>query len=125
MNDLQMDGLLDQTLIVAQGEFGRTVGGLNGNSGRDHYQQQAALFAGAGIRGGRAIGATDTIGARTVDPGWSRNRDVRVEDVEATIYSALGIDWTTLRADKRFGRGYEYVPSSSQDLYGPIDELWG
>ena len=123
--DLQNDGLFDQTLIVAQGEFGRTVGGLNGNQGRDHYQQQAALFAGAGIRGGQAIGATDNIGRSTVDPQWSRGRDVRPEDVEATIYSALGIDWTTLRADKRFGRGYEYVPSSSQDVYGPINELWG
>jgi hypothetical protein len=124
MSDLQNDGLLNQTLIVAQGEFGRTVGGLNGGQGRDHFQQQAALFAGAGIRGGRAIGSTDELGAHTVDPGWSRGRDVRPEDVEATIYSALGIDWTTLRADKRFGRGYEYVPSASQDLYGPIDELW-
>jgi uncharacterized protein DUF1501 len=123
--DLQNDSLFDQTLIVAQGEFGRTVGGLNGNSGRDHYQQQAMMFAGAGIHGGRAIGATDDIGARTIDPGWSRQRDIRPEDVEATIYSALGIDWTTLLADKRFGRGYYYVPSSDQDLYGPIDELWG
>jgi len=110
LSDLQADGLLDQTLIVAQGEFGRTVGKLNGNSGRDHFQQQAMLFAGARIRGGRAIGATDEQGARTVDPGWSRDRDVRAEDVEATIYSALGIDWTTLRQDSRFGRGYEYVP---------------
>jgi hypothetical protein len=125
IGDLQSDGLLDRTLIVAQGEFGRTVGALNGNSGRDHYQQQAALFAGAGIRGGRAIGTTDELGARTVEPGWSRDRDVRPEDIEATIYSALGIDWTTLRADKRFGRGYEYVPSSGEDLYGPINELWG
>jgi hypothetical protein len=124
LTDLQTDGLLNQTLIVAQGEFGRTVGGLNGNSGRDHYQQQAMLFAGAGIRGGRAIGVTDAIGARTTEPQWSRDRDIRPEDVEATIYSALGIDWTTLRQDKRFGRGYEYVPSSAQDLYGPIDELW-
>ena len=46
------------------------------------------------------------------------------EDVEATIYSALGIDWTTLRQDLRFGRGYEYVPSASQDVYGPLNELW-
>jgi hypothetical protein len=122
--DLKTDGLLDSTLIVAQGEFGRTVGNLNGNQGRDHGQQQAMMFAGAGIRGGRAIGATDAVGARTADPQWSRGRDVRPEDVEATIYSALGIDWTTLRADKRFGRGYEYVPSASQDLWGPINELW-
>ena len=125
LSDLRTDGLLDQTLIVAQGEFGRTVGNLNGNAGRDHFQQQAMLFAGAGIRGGRAIGSTDDLGATTVDPGWSRQRDVRPEDVEATIYSALGIDWTTLRQDSRFGRGYEYVPSASQDLYGPLNELWG
>jgi hypothetical protein len=126
MSDLQTSGLLDQTLIVAQGEFGRTVGNLNVNNGRDHYQQQAALFAGGGVRGGRAIGATDDNGARTMDPQWSRNRDVRPEDVEATIYSALGIDWTTVRQDSHFGgRGYEYVPSSGQDLWGPIDELWG
>lgn len=122
--DLKTDGLLDQTLIVAQGEFGRTVGALNRNSGRDHYQQQAVLFAGARIRGGRAIGATDPVGARTIEPEWSRERDVRAEDIEATIYSALGIDWTTLRQDARFGRGYEYVPQASQDLYGPLNELW-
>ena len=100
------------------------VGPLNGNAGRDHYQQQAALFTGAKVRGGRALGTTDERGARTVDPGWSRDRDVRAEDVEATIYSALGIDWTTLRRDNRFGRGYEYVPLSDQDVYGPINELW-
>ena len=123
--DLKADGLLDQTLIVAQGEFGRTVGNLNGNSGRDHFQQQAMLVAGAQVRGGRAIGETDSLGSKTIDPGWSRERDVRAEDIEATIYSALGIDWTTLRQDSRFGRGYEYVPSAGEDLYGPLHELWG
>jgi uncharacterized protein (DUF1501 family) len=56
------DGLLDETLIVAQGEFGRTVGNLNGNLGRDHFQQQAILVAGARIIGGRAIGVTDPLG---------------------------------------------------------------
>ena len=48
-----------------------------------------------------------------------------MEDVEATIYSALGIDWTTIRYDDPFKRGFEYVPFSKQDIYGPIDELWG
>ncbi len=122
--DLKADGLLDQTLIVAQGEFGRTVGPLNGAGGRDHYQQQSIVFAGARIRGGRAIGVTDERGARTVEPQWSRDRDVRPEDTEATIYSALGIDWTTLKRDARFGRGYEYVPAS-EDMYSPVHELWG
>ena len=124
LGDLKADGLLDETLIVAQGEFGRTVGPLNGNRGRDHYAQQTVLFAGARIRGGRAVGATDDQGARTADPGWVRDRDVKAEDIEATIYSALGIDWTTLRKDNRFGRGYEYVPSADQDLFGPVNELW-
>jgi hypothetical protein len=124
--DLKAEGLLDQTLIVAQGEFGRTVGPPNTNGGRDHYQQQAALFAGAGIKGGRAIGATSATGGDTIDPGWYRNRYVRPEDIEATIYSALGIDWTTVRRDDPLKRGFEYVPfASDQDLYGPVHELWG
>ena len=123
--DLKTDGLLDQTFIVSQGEFGRTVGPLNGNGGRDHFTQQAILFAGGGVKGGRAIGVTDERGAQTVEPQWVRDRPVRPEDTEATIYSALGIDWTTLRRDTPFGRGFEYVPNSDQDLYGPINELWG
>ena len=122
--DLRADGLLDETLIIAQGEFGRTIGPLNGNGGRDHYPQQSVFFAGGRTKGGRAIGSTDSEGRSTDDPGWSRDRHVRAEDIEATIYSALGIDWTTLRKDNRFGRGFEYVPSSNEDLYGPVDELW-
>lgn len=124
IEDLRNDGLLDQTLIVAMGEFGRITGNINAGKGRDHHTQQSALFAGAGIRGGRAIGATDGAGSFTRDPGWSRDRDVRPEDIEATIYSALGIDWTTVRRDDPIGRGFEYVPFSDRDLYGPINELW-
>ena len=56
--------------------------------------------------------------------GWSRGRIIRPEDVEATIYSALGINWTTIRCDDPLLRGFEYVPFSEQNLYGPIDELW-
>lgn len=122
--DLRQDGLLEETLIVALGEFGRTVGRLNSQSGRDHFLQQSALFAGAGIRGGRAIGSTDSEGAQVAEPGWSRNREIHTEDIEATIYSALGIDWTTVRRDDPLGRGFEYVPFSDRDLYGPIHELW-
>ena len=122
--DLKSDGSLDQTLIVALGEFGRTVGSVNNTSGRDHHPQQSALFAGAGVTGMRAIGATDKAGAAVADPGWSRGREVKPEDIEATIYSALGIDWTIVRRDDPFNRGFEYVPFSEQDLYGPIRELW-
>lgn len=122
--DLKAEGLLERTLIVAMGEFGRTLGAVNAGNGRDHYQQQAALVAGAGVRGGRALGTTDERGARTEEPGWSRERDIRAEDIGATIYSALGIDWTTVRRDDPSGRGFEYVPSAKDDLYGPIHELW-
>ena len=104
--DLKAEGLLERTMIVAMGEFGRTLGAVNAGNGRDHYQQQAALVAGAGIRGGRALGTTDERGARTDDPGWSRERDIRAEDIGATIYSALGIDWTTVRRDDPSGRGF-------------------
>jgi hypothetical protein len=123
--DLKADGLLNETLIVAMGEFGRTVGNPNAQGGRDHYLQQSVLFAGAGIQGPKAIGATDEDGRFTVEPGWHRGRDIRTEDVQATIYSALGIDWTTVRRDDPLGRGFEYVPfAASQDRYGPVHELW-
>lgn len=122
--DLKSNGLLDETLVVMVGEFGRTVGKLSAAGGRDHFLQQFAVFAGAGVKGGRAIGSTTADGSATADPGWSRNRDINPEDIEATIYSAMGINWTTIRKDDPFGRGFEYVPFSEQDLYGPLNELW-
>jgi hypothetical protein len=125
LDGLRQYGLLDQTLVVVAGEFGRTVGPLNNQQGRDHYLQQSILFAGGGVRGGRVIGSTDATGASTLDPGWSRGRDVRAEDVEASIYSALGINWTTILQDDPLGRGFEYVPYANFDVYGPINELWG
>jgi len=42
-----------------------------------------------------------------------------------TIDSAMGINWTNIRYDDPFGRGFEYVPSAASDTYGPINELWG
>lgn len=124
IDDLKRDGLFGETLIVMMGEFGRTVGALSPQSGRDHYLQQFCMFAGGGVKGGQVIGATDPTGAYTVEPGWSRQREARIEDVEATIYSALGINWTSVRYDDPFGRGFEYVPKSKEDVYGPIHELW-
>ena len=124
LNDLKSSGLLAETLVVVMGEFGRTVGPLTGDGGRDHHLQQFALFAGAGVRGGRVIGSTDPTGAFTASPGWSRNRDIHPEDVEASVYSALGINWTKIRYDDPFGRGFEYTPYAQQDIYGPINELW-
>ena len=124
IGDLKADGTLDETLIVAMGEFGRTVGAPNGGGGRDHFLQQAVMVAGAKVRGGRAIGATDAEGRNIADAGWSRDREIRAEDIEATIYSALGIDWTTIRRDDPLGRGFEYVPFADRDQYGPVHELW-
>jgi hypothetical protein len=126
LTDLKQSGLLDETLVFCMGEFGRTVGMPNSTAGRDHFLQQAVLFAGAGIRGPKVIGATDNQGRATSEPGWSGGRDVRAEDIEATIYSALGIDWMTIRRDDPLGRGFEYVPlSGTQNLYAPLHELWG
>lgn len=122
--DLKASGDLANTMIVMAGEFGRTTGPLTGAAGRDHYAQQFAFFAGAGIKGGQAIGSTDALGRTIVNYGWSRNRAVKPEDIEATIYSAMGINWTTIRYDDPLGRGFYYVPSSDLDVYGPINELW-
>ncbi|MCX6610517.1 MAG: DUF1501 domain-containing protein [Acidobacteria bacterium] len=122
--DLKANGLFNDTLIVMAGEFGRTVGQLSAAQGRDHYVQQFAFLAGAGIKGGRAIGSTNSLGSATSDFGWSRQRDVRPEDIEATIYSAMGINYTSIRYDDPFNRGFEYVPFGQEDLYGPVKELW-
>jgi hypothetical protein len=122
--DLRAGGMLDETLIVMAGEFGRTVGKTTAAGGRDHYPQQFAFFAGGGVKGGKALGSTNPTGAFTIDAGWSRNRDIKPEDIEATIYSALGINWTNIRYDDPLGRGFYYVPSSDMDVYGPINELF-
>ncbi|MBV9493434.1 MAG: DUF1501 domain-containing protein [Acidobacteria bacterium] len=115
---------LDETLVVVLGEFGRTVGPLNSSKGRDHYLRMSVAMAGGGVRGGRAIGQTDEKGAGVVEYGWSANRDVRPEDVTATIYSALGIDYTTVRLDDPLGRGFEYVPFAKEGTYGSVEELF-
>ncbi len=86
LDDLEDRGLLDTTLVVAMGEFGRTPK-INKTAGRDHYPNAGSvLLAGAGIAGGAVIGATDRNGA---EPS---TRPCRPEDFAATIYRALGID---------------------------------
>ena len=116
--------LLDETLVVMVAEFGRTVGALNNQGGRDHNLRITYVFAGAGIRGGRPIGTTDATGNLVTDYGWSKDRDIRPEDVTSTIYSALGIDYTTVRHDDPLNRGFEYVPFAKDGVYAPIEELW-
>lgn len=116
--------LLDETLVVIVAEFGRTVGALNSQGGRDHNLRMSTVWAGGGVRGGRVIGATDATGNDVTDYGWSANRDVRPEDVTCSVYSALGIDYTTVRHDDPLGRGFEYVPFAKDGTYKPVDELW-
>jgi hypothetical protein len=129
IGDLSQEGLLNDTMVIAMGEFGRTVrgtsGSLNAQAGRDHFLTQSVLMAGGGVRGGTAIGKTDGEGYDIVENGWNRDRWIRPEDIGATIYSALGIDWTTVRRDDPFGRGFEYIPTTDRIEYTPINELFG
>ena len=115
--------LLDETLLIAKGEFGRTVGDLTSQSGRDHYFVHFSMFAGGGTVGGRVIGKTTADGRFVEDPGWSGNRPATAEDVAATIYSALGIDHTTVREDDPLGRGFPYTPDTPWQST-PIVELF-
>lgn len=69
LSDLQSSGMRSFILVVAVGEFGRTVGPVTPAGGRDHWLQLSAMFAGAGIHGRRSIGATDSMGAETTNFG--------------------------------------------------------
>jgi len=125
ISDLKANALFDSTMIVMVGEFGRTVGPLTAAAGRDHWPQQFAFFAGGGIKGGAVVGQSNASGSDTAVYGWSQNRYVYPEDIEATIYSAMGIDWTSVRHDDPLGRGFEYVPQTGPVPYYPVHELWG
>jgi len=103
--------LLDETLVVMATEFGRTPGPLNGVKGRHHYNlAYLSLFAGGGVKGGRILGATDKDGEHIVDTGWGhRKMQPKTENVYASIYSALGIDWRKEITDTPSRRAYRYV----------------
>ncbi len=84
--DLDQRGLLNDTLVLAMGEFGRTPK-VNDKAGRDHWGRAGSmLWAGAGVARGKVIGATDKNGAFVTD------RPVRPADVAWTVYESLGID---------------------------------
>ncbi len=90
LTDLKQQGLLDSTLVVWGGEFGRTVTrdrNGNDNPGRDHNNRAFSVWlAGGGVKGGTIYGATDEFGARAVE-----NR-VHVHDLHATVLHLLGFD---------------------------------
>ena len=86
--------LFDETIIVVPTEFGRVPGALNLVGGRHHYNQvYIGLFAGGGVKGGRIIGRTDPAGERIVETGWGYSMQPKTENIVASVYSALGIDW--------------------------------
>jgi hypothetical protein len=112
--DLRARGLLERTLVVVMGEFGRTprINQPNVMPGRQHWPLcWSAILAGAGIRGGAVYGETDRIGA------YVKDRPVRVQDLGATIFRALNVP-----LELRLGRdGFTRSVSTGQ----PILELFG
>ncbi len=85
LSELEESGLLETTLVVASGEFGRTPK-LNANGGRDHWANcWTALVAGGGVEGGRVIGASDRLGTEPVD------RPVTPQELVATVFGAFGV----------------------------------
>jgi hypothetical protein len=89
LDDLHQRGLLESTLVVLMGEFGRTPK-LNALGGRDHWPRAGFVaLAGGGVRGGQVIGATNPFGESPID------RAVSPQDLAFSILSLLGIDPTT------------------------------
>jgi len=90
LRDLKSRGLLDETLVIWGGEFGRTPM-TEGSNGRDHNPHGFSMWmAGGGVQGGRVIGATDAVGLRAAE------EKTHVHDLHATILHLLGIDHTKL-----------------------------
>lgn len=86
VDDLATRGLLDSTLVVCLGEFGRTPK-INGSAGRDHWPGAGTVvLAGGGVRGGQVVGETDATGSEP------KTRPISIEEFAATIYHTLGVD---------------------------------
>jgi hypothetical protein len=86
LEDLSLRGLLDETLVVVCGEFGRTPK-INATEGRDHWGPcQSVLLAGGGIRGAQVYGSSDKLAA------YPKDNPVSPEDLLATIHHTLGVD---------------------------------
>ena len=112
LQDLEDRGLSDNVMVVAWGEFGRTPK-VNSTGGRDHYPNVfSASVSGGGIQGGRVIGESDSKGAEP------KERPVQPQDVLATMYRHLGIDYNKHYLDHG-GRPVPVLPFGA-----PIDELF-
>jgi hypothetical protein len=118
LDDLHESGLLDDTLIVMAGEFGRTpkitqLANVYRKPGRDHWGAvQTVFFAGGGVKGGQAIGASDRLGAY---PATSPHTP---EDMAATIYDALGIPATAIWQDETTRPHAIYHGEPIAELFG-------
>ena len=117
ISDLKERGLLDTTLIIWMGEFGRTPKiGLGKNvGGRDHWPKAwTSVLVGGGIKGGQTIGKTDAIGGEVVD------RPIGIKDFMASVCQVLGIDYTK-KVETAGGRPVRIVDTGEK----PIQELLG
>jgi len=104
--------LLDETLVVATSEFGR-MPTMNSAAGRDHYNKAfTSLLAGGGVQGHRILGKTNEDCSECIDVGWNHKQQPAIDNLVATIYSALGIDWTKKIENTPSGRAYEYVQTA-------------
>lgn len=111
LDDLRASGLLDETLVVWMGDFGRTPR-INARGGRDHYPHVAsAVVAGGGIVGGQVVGATDANGETVIDA------PITVEDLHRSLQMRLGLDPDAVRLSTG-GR-----PIYAVDGGTPIDAL--
>lgn len=114
--DLKERGLFESTIVLVMGEFGRTPH-INPGRGRDHWGHCWSLvLGGGGIKGGQVVGASDERGAYVAE------RLVTIGDLFATVYKALGIDWTKTYLGP--GRRPIYIANSIGDKQGePVHEL--
>ena len=114
--DLEARGLFESTIVLVMGEFGRTPN-INPGRGRDHWGHCWSLvLGGGGIKGGQVVGASDERGAYVAE------RLVTIGDLFATVYKALGIDWTKTYLGP--GRRPIYIANSIGDKQGePVHEL--
>lgn len=112
VRDLDDRGLLSNTLVLAFGEFGRTAK-INKDVGRDHWPNVASVFiAGGGIKNGVVVGATDAAAEYPVE------RPITPEDLAATIYRCLGVDYRMI-VETPLGRPVQIVSEGE-----PIRELF-
>jgi hypothetical protein len=112
IEDLETRGLLESTMVLAWGEFGRTPK-MNDRSGRDHWPHVfSAALSGGGIQGGRVVGSSDDKG------GYPRENPKTPQDVLATLYRHVGVDTQAEYLDHT-GRPRVVLPSGR-----PVDELF-